>query len=187
VLGGPLPHVIAAKAVCLAEALQPGFADYARRIVANAQTLAAKLMSSGMTVVTGGTDNHLLLVGVAGLGLTGRQAERALRECGITLNRNTIPNDPNGAWYTSGLRLGAPAVTTLGMGPDEMSEIAAIMALVLGNTSAEASSKVNYTLPGSVKGEARARVGSLLSRYPVYPELDLDFLEDFFISRQRPA
>jgi glycine hydroxymethyltransferase len=187
VLGGPLPHVIAAKAVCLAEALKPEFADYARRIVANAQTLAASLMSAGLTVVTGGTDNHLLSVDVSGWGLTGRQAERALRECGITLNRNTIPNDPNGAWYTSGLRLGAPAVTTLGMGRDEMSEIASIMTLVIKNTSAAASSKVNYTLPESVRAEARARVGSLLARYPVYPELDLEFLEDYFASRQRPA
>jgi len=186
VLGGPLPHVIAAKAVCLTEALKPEFSDYARRIVANSQALAANLMSAGLTVVTGGTDNHLLLVGVAGLGLTGRQAERALRECGITLNRNTIPNDPNGAWYTSGLRLGTPAVTTLGMGANEMSEIAYIMALVIANTSPAASSRVNYILSEDVRAEARARVGRLLSRYPVYPELDLEFLEDYFTS-QRPG
>ena len=184
VLGGPLPHVIAAKAVCLTEALKPEFAGYARRIVDNSQTLAAKLMSAGLTVITGGTDNHLLLVGVAGLGLNGRQAERVLRECGMTLNRNTIPNDPNGAWYTSGLRLGTPAITTLGMGPSEMSEIASIMTLVLSNTSSAASSKVNYILPESVRAEARDRIGRLLSRYPVYPELDLQFLEGYFTSGQ---
>jgi glycine hydroxymethyltransferase len=181
VLGGPLPHVMAAKAVCFTEALKPEFADYARRIAANAQKLAAELMSAGVNVVTGGTDNHLLVVAVTEQRLTGRQAERALRECGITLNRNTIPNDPNGAWYTSGLRLGTPAVTSLGMGLDDMAEIAAILKLVIMNTAAAGTSKVNYTVPDSVKTEARERVSRLLSRYPLYPEIDLEFLEEHFI------
>jgi glycine hydroxymethyltransferase len=187
VLGGPLPHVMTAKAVCFTEALKPEFTDYTHRIVANSRSLAANLISAGLTVVTGGSDNHLLLVAVAELGLTGRQAERVLRECGMTLNRNTIPNDPNGAWYTSGLRLGTPAITTLGMGSAEMSEIASIMKLVLTNTAPAASSKVNYILPESVRAEARIRIGGLLARYPVYPELDLDFLEGYFSSPQRPA
>jgi glycine hydroxymethyltransferase len=181
VLGGPLPHVMAAKAVCFTEALKPEFADYARRIAANAQKLAVELMSAGVSVVTGGTDNHLLVVAVSGQGLTGRQAERALRECGITLNRNTIPNDPNGAWYTSGLRLGTPAVTSLGMGLDDMAEIAAILKLVIMNTAGAGTSKVNYTVPDNVKTEARERVSRLLSRYPLYPEIDLEFLEEYFI------
>ncbi len=184
VLGGPLPHVIAAKANCLTEALDPAFADYARRIVENAQALASNLVKAGQTIVTGGTDNHLLLVDVSPRGLTGRQAERALRECGITLNRNTVPNDPNGAWYTSGLRLGTPAVTTLGMGPGEIAEIASIIALVLTGTTAAGTSKVNYNLDEKVRDEAHERVNALLARYPVYPEIDLEFLESFFTFAQ---
>src|SRR5919106_132180 len=102
------------------------------------------LGGQGATVVTGGTDNHLLLVDVRPYGLTGRQAETALREAGITLNRNVIPFDPNGSWYTSGLRLGTPAVTTLGMGPDEMREIAAIVHTVLDATQPVPDSKAKY-------------------------------------------
>src|SRR6185437_12573040 len=101
VLGGPLPHVMAAKAVALAEARQPEFADYAQRIVANAQALAEGLLRRGATLVTGGTDNHLVLLDVTGYGLTGRQAESALVDSGIVTNRNSVPRDPNGAWYTS--------------------------------------------------------------------------------------
>jgi len=123
VQGGPLPHVMAAKAVCFTEALRPEFKDYAGRIARNAKALAEAFIRNKATVVSGGTDNHLCLVDVRPYGLTGRQAESALRECGITLNRNSIPFDPNGPWYTSGLRLGTPAVTTLGMGQGEMSEI----------------------------------------------------------------
>src|SRR5262249_50865746 len=138
VLGGPLPHIMAAKTVALQEASTPDFQRYAQRIVDNARALAAGCIAEGMEVVTGGTDNHLLLVDVATTyGLTGRQAESALREGGITLNRNAIfPIDPNGPWYTSGLRVGTPGVTTLGMDETEMREIARIMRHILSHTSA---------------------------------------------------
>jgi glycine hydroxymethyltransferase len=173
VLGGPLGHIMAAKAVALTEAARPSFADYARRIVDNAATLADALQQGGATVVTGGTDNHLLLVDARPYGLTGRQAETALREAGITLNRNVIPFDPNGSWYTSGLRLGTPAVTTLGMGADEMREIASIVHTVLEATSAVPDSKAKYELDPSVRDQARSRAGDLLDQFPLYPGIAL--------------
>jgi glycine hydroxymethyltransferase len=189
VLGGPLPHVLAAKAICFTEALCPEFRDYARRIVENARALSQAFVDSGARVITGGTDNHLLLLDVTPFGITGRQAEQAVRECGITLNRNTIPFDPNGAWYTSGLRLGTPATTTLGMGPAEMREIAAIMLLILRNTTAETAggekSKAKFHIEPAAQREAHDRVERLLSRYPVYPEIELEFLKEFFASGDR--
>jgi glycine hydroxymethyltransferase len=109
VLGGPLSHIMAAKAVALAEARQPEFRDYAQRIVDNAKALAEGLLRRGVTLVTGGTDNHIVLMDVSSFGLTGRQAESALLQSGIVTNRNSIPRDPNGAWYTSGVRMGTPA------------------------------------------------------------------------------
>ncbi|HOJ79198.1 MAG TPA: glycine hydroxymethyltransferase [Bacillota bacterium] len=189
VIGGPLPHVIAAKAVAFAEANLPSFKEYGRRIIENAKALAAACVNEGMTVATGGTDNHLLLINVTSFGLTGRQAESALRECGITLNRNSLPFDPNGPWYTSGLRIGTPAVTTLGMGQAEMKEIAAIIKLVLANTkpaiietgeNAGQPSKAKYVIAPEAKNEAKSRVKQLLDRFPVYPELDLNFLQKHF-------
>ena len=118
VLGGPLPHVMAAKAIAFAEARQPSFAAYASAIVANAQALAEGLLRRGVRLVTGGTSNHIVLMDVAAsFGLTGRQAEAALLDAGVVTNRNSVPRDPNGAWYTSGIRLGTPALTTLGFGP----------------------------------------------------------------------
>jgi glycine hydroxymethyltransferase len=185
VLGGPLPHAMAAKAVALREALRPEFQRYAERIVDNARALAEALVDEGLTVVTGGTENHLLLVDVSRLGLTGRQAESALRECQLTLNRNSLPYDPNGPWYTSGLRLGTPAATTLGMGADEMREIAAIVRLVLAHTAPEViaggakageRSLARYTIKSAAADQARSRVADLLGRHPVYPELDLDLM-----------
>jgi len=182
VLGGPLPHVMAAKAVAFTEALRPEFTTYAHRIVDNARALAEAFFRRGLKVLTGGTDNHLLVLDVASThGITGRQAEDAVRKCGITLNRNPIPFDPNGPWYTSGLRFGTAAVTTLGMGPAEMEEIAAVVALVLNNvkpatTKSGALDKTKYTLDESARGQAQARVGALLGSYPVYPEIDLPFL-----------
>ena len=182
VLGGPLEHIIAAKAVALAEASQPAFADYARRIVENAAVLAEALMAKGVEVVTGGTDNHLVLADVRPFGLTGRQAESALRSAGVTLNRNVIPNDSNGSWYTSGLRLGTPAMTTLGMGATEMKEIAAIIHSVLATTEAETiakganagqRSKANFRLDEKVRQAAAARAAELLRRFPLYPEIEL--------------
>jgi glycine hydroxymethyltransferase len=189
-LGGPLPHAIAAKAVAFLEACTEDFQDYASRIVENASALAGYCTQERLTVVSGGTDNHLLLIDVTPFGLTGRQAESALRGASITLNRNSLPFDPNGAWYTSGLRIGTPALTTLGMGDEEMKEIASIIKLVLSNTNpsriakgknAGKHSKARYhTVPEALE-TAQNRVAELLDRYPVYPELDLDFLDQAFM------
>ena len=191
VLGGPLPHVIAAKAVALTEARQPEFRAYARHIVENARALAEAFVAGGLAVVSGGTDNHLVLLDVRPFDLTGRQAESAVRECGVTLNRNTIPFDPNGPWYTSGLRLGTPAVTTLGMGPEEMREIASLMTLVLKHSTPEEGpkgrSKAKYQIEESARSEAQSRVHSLLERYPVYPELDLELISDFLAQVEQSA
>ncbi|HZD69134.1 MAG TPA: glycine hydroxymethyltransferase [Actinomycetes bacterium] len=173
VLGGPLPHIMAAKAVALDEASRPEFAGYSRRVVDNAATLAAAFQDEGGTVVTGGTDNHLALLDVRPFGLTGRQAESALREAGVTANRNVIPYDPHGAWYTSGIRVGTPAVTTLGMGADEMREIASIMHGVLAATEPDATSKARFQLADQVREDARKRVRDLLAAYPLYPEIAL--------------
>jgi glycine hydroxymethyltransferase len=190
VIGGPLPHVMAAKAVAFIEANSAEFRAYAARIVENARTLAAAAMSEGMTVATQGTDNHLLLIDVRPFGLTGRQAESIVREVGITLNRNSLPFDQNGPWYTSGLRLGTPAVTTLGMGPQQMQEIAAITQLVLSHSKPEITatganagtpSKAKYAIdPGALR-EGQARVSALLKNYPVYPNLDLGLLQRHFV------
>ena len=189
VIGGPLPHVMAAKAVALTEASSPAFQDYAHRIVENAKALAQAFLDEGMVLQTNGTDNHLMLLNVAGFGINGRQAESALIECGITLNRNALPFDPNGPWYTSGLRIGTPAVTTLGMGPEEMKEIASIIALVLRNTrpakitkgeKAGTLSKAKAVTDKDAKAQAMQRVHDLLGRFVLYPQLDLGFLEESF-------
>lgn len=185
VLGGPLPHVMAAKAVAFKEANSPSFRDYAAAIVKNARALAQACQDEGLEVLTGGTDNHLLLVDVTQFGLNGRQAEATLRDAGITLNRNTLPFDKNGPWYTSGLRFGTPAVTTLGMGPSEMKEIAAMMKDVLANTRpATIASGANAGSPSKAKTESNEGVlertrecaKSLLTRFPLYPDLDADLL-----------
>ncbi len=186
VLGGPLPHAMAAKAVAFQEALRPSFRDYAQRVVTNARALAEALVEQGLRVLTGGTDNHLAVVDVAATTpLTGRQAESALRECHLTLNRNSIPFDPNGPWYTSGLRLGTPAVTTLGMKPEDMREIAALIKAVVSSATprvlkqgakAGQKSQANYDLDPALRDEVRARVRALLRSYPLYPELDLELL-----------
>lgn len=176
-LGGPLPHAMAAKAVAFREALAPEFETYAKKIVENASALAAACQSEGMSVLTGGTDNHLLLVDVAqSFGLTGRQAESVLRQCHFTLNRNSLPDDANGPWYTSGLRLGTPAVTTLGMGPTEMREIASIAKSVLGATRAADGPdgkphRAKYLIDDAIANAAQTRVLELLKSYPLYPEL----------------
>lgn len=171
VLGGPLPHVIAAKAVAFKEASRPEFVDYAHRIVDNARELAAELERQGARLLTGGTDNHLAVVDLSPWGLTGRQAELVLREAHLTLNRNAIPWDANGPWYTSGLRVGTPAMTTLGMGPEEMREIGQIMAEVLKATRPEGENRAKFTCDPAVIERARGRVAALMSAFPLYPEL----------------
>ena len=189
VIGGPLPQVIAAKAVAFTEANKKEFKDYAEKIVENSRELANSLISEGIKIATGGTDNHLMLLDVRPFGLTGRQAESAVRECGVTLNRNSLPYDSNGAWFTSGLRIGTPAITTLGMGKPEMKEIASILAFILkavkpGKVStgpnAGNPSKSAFELDEATKIKARERISSLLNRFPVYPELDLGFLKEMF-------
>jgi glycine hydroxymethyltransferase len=129
--GGPLVHVIAAKAVAFKEALKPSFKDYQRRVIANAQRLAQVLMDHGFSIFSGGTDNHLMLVDLRNLGVTGKDAEEALDRTGITVNKNAIPYDERPATITSGIRLGTPCVTTRGMGIAEMDEIAEIIDIVI--------------------------------------------------------
>jgi len=179
VLGGPLPHVMAAKAIAFKEANRPAFRDYAARIIDNARALAAALVERGVKVQTGGTDNHIVLVEVEGI--TGTQAENAMRECGLTLNRNTIPGDKNGPWITSGLRLGTPALTSLGMGTPEMREVAGIIADVLSAITPKRGkngkpTKTEYNLDANVKTRSLERVRTLLDNFVLYPELDGVFL-----------
>ncbi|MET8151091.1 glycine hydroxymethyltransferase [Actinoplanes sp. NPDC049668] len=172
VLGGPLSHVMAAKAIAFAEARRPEFADYAQRIVDNSQALAAGLTSRGATVVSGGTDNHLVLIDVDKYGLTGRQAEQALLDSGIVTNRNSIPQDPNGAWYTSGIRIGTPALTTRGLGAAEMDQIAELMHTVLSSTKPGAS-KAKFDLDAAVSDRISKQATELLADFPLYPSVDL--------------
>lgn len=129
--GGPLEHVIAGKAVCFKEALQPEFREYQKQIVRNARTLAEALMAKGMKLVSGGTDNHLMLMDLSGEDVTGKELEKRLDQAGITCNKNTIPNEPRSPMVTSGIRLGTPAVTTRGMREDDMEQIAEAIRLVL--------------------------------------------------------
>ena len=155
--GGPLMHVIAAKAVALKEALQPEFKEYAQQIVKNAAVLAKTLQSKGYRIVSGGTDNHLMLVDLTNKNITGKEAQNLLDEVNITANRNTIPYEPRSPFITSGIRLGAPALTTRGFREDDMEEVANIIALVLDNPSDEGA-----------REEARKRVSALCEKYPLY-------------------
>ena len=160
VQGGPLMHVIAAKAVALGEALKPEFKEYAKQIIANCQALAEGLIAEGFRLVSGGTDNHLLLVDVRGQKMTGKTAEHLLDEVGVTCNKNTIPFDPESPFVTSGIRLGTAAVTTRGFKEADMKEVAAIIGLVLNNP--EGAEK---------QAEAAQRVAALCAKYPMYPML----------------
>ncbi len=174
VLGGPLPNVMAAKGVALTEALQPEFQQYAQNIVDNAVALAEGLLSRGEELVTGGTENHIVLVDVSKRGLTGRQAEGALLDSGIVTNRNSVPRDPNGAWYTSGVRLGTPALTTRGLGTPEMDEIADLISSVFAKTSPATAkngepSKARYELDASFAADIAKRAEELVARFPLYP------------------
>ncbi|NLK08321.1 MAG: serine hydroxymethyltransferase [Firmicutes bacterium] len=159
--GGPLMHIIAAKAVALKEAQTPGFKEYQGNIVKNAQALAEALMERNMKLVSNGTDTHLLLLDVRNLGLTGKTAEELLDAVGITTNKNTIPFDPESPFVTSGVRLGTPAVTTRGMGITEMEEIADIIHDVLANPSSD-----------KIAQEAKARREALCKRFPLYTDLN---------------
>lgn len=176
VLGGPLPHVIAAKAIAFKEAQQTSFQEYARQVILNAKQLAASLASRGVEIVTGGTDNHLLVFNVAqSFGLTGRQAEVALTRAFFTVNRNVIPFDSNGAWHASGIRIGTPALTTLGMKETEMEEVADCIVVLLKATkpiSQEKGSDVEVD-PKVLEGVLE-RVKNLLQKFPLYPELIID-------------
>ncbi len=189
VIGGPLPHVMAAKAVAFTESLKPDYQDYASKIVINSRALAKAFIERGVTVATGGTDNHLMLLDVTNFDLNGKQAEFVLRTAGITLNRNALPFDPNGPWYTSGLRIGTPAITSLGMGEEEMVEIADIIATVLENSSptilkkgrnAGKPSKAKAVCKEDVREDMKNRVKILLDKFVLYPSLDLDFLQKHF-------
>lgn len=167
---------MAAKAVAFSEARQSTFADYARQVVDNAAALAEGLARRGARLVTGGTDNHLVLVDVRNFGLTGRQAESALEDSGVIVNRNSIPFDTNGAWYTSGIRLGTPALTTLGMDATDMDEVADIIALVLRSaepttTSTGKPSKAKFDLDLRTGQDARSRATDLLTANPLYPQI----------------
>lgn len=157
--GGPLMHVIAAKAVALGEVQQESFKEYAQNIINNAQHLAAGLQKEGLSLVSGGTDNHLLLVDLQTIGLTGKVAEHVLDEVGITVNKNTIPFDPQSPFVTSGIRIGTAAVTSRGFGLEEMDEIASIIAFTLKNHEDEAK-----------LAEARNRVEALTNKFTLYPE-----------------
>lgn len=160
VQGGPLMHVIAAKAVALGEALKPEFKEYAKQIIANCQALAEGLIAEGFRLVSGGTDNHLLLVDVRGQKMTGKTAEHLLDEVGVTCNKNTIPFDPESPFVTSGIRLGTAAVTTRGFKEADMKEVAAIIGLVLNNPE-----------DAEKQSEAAQRVAALCAKYPMYPML----------------
>lgn len=155
--GGPLMHVIAAKAVALGEALKPEFKEYAKQVKKNAKALAETLMSEGFRIVSGGTDNHLMLVDLTNKGITGKVAQNTLDEVNITANRNTIPFEPLSPFVTSGLRLGSPALTTRGFKEDDMREVGSIIALVLSDVENEEK-----------KQEARDRVAALCKKYPLY-------------------
>jgi glycine hydroxymethyltransferase len=155
--GGPLEHVIAGKAVAFHEALQPSFTVYCRQVLDNAQVLATALMDRGYHIVSGGTDNHLMLIDLRSKGLTGKVAEKVLDEAGITVNKNTVPKETQSPFVTSGIRIGTPAVTTRGMGADAMREIAALIDRVL-------SAPDDHDTIAAVKGDVKA----LADAYPLY-------------------
>ena len=157
--GGPLEHVIAAKAVAFREALQPAFKEYSRQVIANARALAKALMARGFNVVSGGTDNHLMLLDLRNKGLTGKVAEKALDRAGITVNKNTVPKETQSPFVTSGIRVGTPAVTTRGMREPEMARIAELIDRVLADAENESNLE-------TVRDEVRELAGA----FPLYPE-----------------
>jgi glycine hydroxymethyltransferase len=156
--GGPLMHIVAAKAVCLKEAMEPGFVGYQQQIVANAKRLAAGLSEAGFRLVSGGTDNHLMLVDVFSKGLTGKVAEASLDKAGITVNKNAIPFDKNPPMVASGIRIGTPAVTSRGMGEPEMDAIAGLITRALASPDDDRALRM-----------VRAEVETLCRKFPLYP------------------
>jgi glycine hydroxymethyltransferase len=157
VQGGPLMHVVAAKAVCFKEALEEGFRDYQKQVIANAKALAEELSNAGFRIVSGGTDNHLMLVDVSARGLTGSQAEKALERAAITVNKNAIPFDTQPPMKASGIRIGTPALTTRGMKEAEMRQIAGWISEVVAAPDDE-----------SVQQSVRSRVEELSAQFPIY-------------------
>jgi glycine hydroxymethyltransferase len=155
--GGPLVHIIAAKAVCLTEAMEPSFREYQRQVVANARVMAATIAKAGFRIVTGGTDNHLFLIELHSRGLTGSDAEKALDRAGITVNKNAIPFDPLPPMKAGGIRLGSPSITTRGMREPEMEQIGAWIAEVLGHIG-----------DAAVEQRVRKQVAELAARFPIY-------------------
>jgi len=160
--GGPLEHVIAAKAVAFGEALKPEFKTYSGQVIDNARALAAQLQKRGFKLVSGGTDNHLMLVDLRSIGMTGKVADRLVSEVNITANKNTVPFDPESPFVTSGLRLGSPAMTTRGMGTAEFTEIGDIIADRLLNPDSEEMAQ-----------SCRDRIANLCDRFPLYPHLEI--------------
>lgn len=160
--GGPLEHVIAAKAVAFGEALKPEFKTYSAQVIANAQAMAAQLQKRGFKIVSNGTDNHLMLVDLRSIGMTGKLADQLVSGVNITANKNTVPFDPESPFVTSGLRLGSPALTTRGMGPEEFTEIANIIADRLLSPEDE-----------TVAQDCLRRVAALCERFPLYPHLQI--------------
>ncbi|MAF26608.1 MAG: serine hydroxymethyltransferase [Gemmatimonadota bacterium] len=160
--GGPLMHMIAAKAVCFGEAMRPEFTEYARRVVSSAAALAEGLTEEGFRLVSGGTDNHLMLVDMTPKGISGKKAERLLGEVDITVNKNAIPFDPKKPTLTSGIRIGTPALVTRGMGPDEMRRVASFVGRALANLDEDERTK----------GRIAADVRELAGEFPLYPDLE---------------
>ena len=161
--GGPLMHIVAAKAVALGEALRPSFPRYAAAVVENARTLAQTLLDGGLNIVSGGTDTHLMLVDLRPKGLTGKTAEQSLERAGITCNKNAVPFDPEKPTVTSGIRLGSPAATTRGFGPAEFARVGALILEVLDGLASGSNDN------GPVESSVRQRVRALCDRFPIYP------------------
>ena len=173
VLGGPMAHVMAAKAICFGEALKPEFKTYAHQIVKNAKALAEGLSARGAKLTMGGTENHLMVLDTqASYGLNGRQAEQVLLKAGVVCNRNSVPNDPQGAWYTSGVRLGTPAVTSLGMTEGDMDEVVDIIDTAL-RAATPGDSPATFVVDNATAQGLAERSAALLAKYPLYPDIQL--------------
>jgi len=153
--GGPLEHIIASKAICFGEALKPSFKEYQQRIIDNANALAEGLLAGGFNLVSGGTDNHLMLVDLRPMGITGKEMEKKLDEVYITVNKNAIPNDPEKPFVTSGIRIGTPAVTSRGLGTEDMKVLAQLITL----TACDFEAKADYI---------REKVTEICEKYPLY-------------------